>query len=596
MNQINPKQIRMINNLPPIAKRGEKVSIDSEFFNQTKSKLHRPHGTFAFLGCSFDGESVYYITDENKIQEFFDRLDAGVWIFQHAKYDLTQLRRFANIPDRNLLWDTMLIEQIMWSGYYNDFSLQDLVRRYLGVYMPKEIRKTFSDRESVLLDELGYDTVSMSKEQIDYACVDVVATWKVYQAQRGIIDSNDLQIWKEIELPFLWTLLSMGGMKMDVQAWISLYERNYNDAITVQKKYMDNPEILNEMTLQESTKKKKLKGISLASWQQVKKELQRQGYTVKSTQEDDISPWKDECEFVRDVLEFRGKMKACGTYGKNWIEDGLIESDGCVYSNFKQMGAATGRLSSELPNVENIPVRESSDFRKCFVAEDGWTLVDADWSAQEPRIFAYQTQDEQLIQIFKDKKDVYIESARLMFGWEMDKKDPRRSGLMKPTVLGASYGLTEWGMEKKYGIPRDEGHKLLTAFFDTFEGATEYKKTQSKQREYVQTIYGRKYWLNVYQKGFENNSLNSPTQGSAADAMKIAGVEFMDKVKDAGHVGSVFIINYIHDEILLKCKNHLLEWTEDTLREVMIEVAENMHEGIPCEVEISHGLTWHDAH
>ena len=603
MNQINPKNIRMINNLPPLAKVGDKVSIDSEFFGQTKSRLHRPHGTFAFLGCSFDGKTCYYITDENKIQEFFDRIKEAVWIGQNLKYDFIQLRKYANIPDRSLMWDTMLIEQIMYSGYYNDFSLQDLARRYLDIYMPKDVRKTFSERESTLLDELGYDTVSMTKEQLDYACTDVCVTWMVYKAQRSVIDSGDLQVWKEIELPFLWTLLSMGGMKVDVPAWIALYERNYNDAILMQKKYMENPEILDEMSLKDVIKKKKLKGISLGSSSQVGKEITRLGYKLPktktgkdSTQEDNIAPLADECEFVRDVLEFRGKMKACGTYGMNWIEDGLIESDGCVYSNFKQMGAATGRLSSELPNVENIPVRETPDFRKCFVADEDWVLVDADWSAQEPRIFAYQTQDEQLIQIFKDKKDVYIESARLMFGWILDKKDPRRKERMKPTVLGASYGLTEYGMEKKYNIPKEEGRELLGAFFNTFVGAKEYKKKQSQQREYVQTIYGRKYWLNVYQKGFENNSLNSPTQGSAADAMKIAGAEFMDRVKDAGHLGFVFIINYVHDEILLKCKKDLLKWTTETLREVMIEVAENMHEGIPADVEISHGLTWDEAH
>lgn len=602
MNQINPKDIRLINNLPPRAEKGDKVSVDSEFFFQDKQRLHRPHGKFAFLGCSFDGQSVYFITDEKKIQEFFNRIDAGVLIFHHAKYDYTQLRHFADIPDRKLLWDTMLIEQIMYSGYYNDFSLQDLARRYLDVYMSKDVRKSFSEEQAKNLNELGFDT-ELSQEQLEYAGIDVAATWRIYQAQRAIIDENDLQVWKEIELPFLWTLLDMKGMKMDVPAWIALYEKNHGDALTIQKKYMENPEILGGMSLDESKKKKKFKGINLGSNDQVGKEITRQGYRLPKTKtgkdstiEDNISPFADECEFVRDVLEYRGKIKAAGTYGKGWIDNGLIEEDGKVYSSFKQIGAATGRLSSSDPNVENIPVRETPEFRKCFIASDGCVLVDADWSAQEPRIFAYQSQDEKLIQIFKDKKDVYIESARLMFGWKLDKKDPRRKERMKPTVLGASYGLTEYGMEKKYGVPKDEGKELLDTFFGTFEGAANYKKQQSVIRTYVQTIYGRKYWLNVYQKGFENNSLNSPTQGSAADAMKIAGAEFMKQIHEAGYHGRVSILNYIHDEILLECEKKLLGWTEKTLKNIMLEVAENMHEGIPAEVEIFHGNSWHDAH
>ena len=160
-------------------------------------------------------------------------------------------------------------------------------------------------------------------------------------------------------------------MKIDVDAWLSLYHKNYGDALLIQKKYMSNPEILELMSLKDSIKRKKFSGINLGSWQQVKSELHRLGYKVTSTQEDDISPWKDECSFIADVLEFRGKMKAAGTYGINWIEDKFIEDDGCVYSSFNQIGAGTGRLSSNNPNVENIPIRETPDFRKCFVARPG---------------------------------------------------------------------------------------------------------------------------------------------------------------------------------------------------------------------------------
>lgn len=586
MNIANPKTLTIINSLPPVAKKGDRIALDTEFFNQEKRKLHRPHGDFAFLGCSYDGVTVYYITDETQIQEFMNRIDAGVHVWFNAKYDYVQLRRFAEMPRRKNLWDSMLIEQLMWSGYYSDFSLKDLVRRYLDTYMEKETREEFSNNPDKI----------MTQDMINYSCLDVAYTWKVFKVQREKICENDLRIWREIELPFMWTILSMWGMGMDVNAWKALYWQNYNDALNVQKKYTENPDIFDTVSWDEAIKKKKFRGINLGSWQQVKAEMARQGYSVKSTQEDDIKIYADECEFVRDVLEFRGKRKAAGTYGINWIEDGLIEENGRVYSSFHQIGAATGRLSSSNPNVENIPVRETPEFRKCFVARPGYVLVDADWSAQEPRIFAYLSQDEKLIQIFKEHKDVYIEAARLMFGWELDKKDPRRKERMKPTVLGACYGLTEYGMENKYEIPKDEGKELLDTFFDTFEGAAEYKRKQQRIRDHVDTIRGRKFWLNVYQKGYENNSLNSPVQGSAADAMKLAGIEFMKRVWNAGYDEHVGIVNYVHDEILLECKEEYLEWTETNLREVMIGVAESLHEGIPADVEISHGHSWDDAH
>lgn len=596
MNTIKSDDIKIIRGLPPTSKRGDKIAIDSEFFNMQKSKLHRPHGDFAFLGCTFDGEIVYYIDNSEDIQKFFDNIDAGVIIGHNLKFDITQLRRFAHIPQRKLLWDTMLIAQIMRSGYYDGFSLADEARRRLDLYLPKAVRAEFSAKADFLVGS-DSNAPSLSQSEIEYSCMDVVATWQVYQHQRAEIDETDLEIWKEIELPTLWTVLSMSGMMIDVQAWKDLYTSNRDAADIIQLKYMENPEILSEISLDVAIKKKKFKGINLGSWMQVGKEIKRQGFNVKSTNEDDISPYAERCEFIRDVLEFRGKSKAASTYGKSWVERGLIESDSRIYSDFKIIGASTGRFSSSSPNVENIPVRETPEFRKCFIAGKGNILVDADWSSQEPRVAAYLSQDEKLIEIFKEKKDVYIEAARLMFGWELDKKDPRRALRMKPTVLGASYGLTEFGMEKKYEVPKEEGKKLLDTFFHTFSGMREWKEKQQKIKTYVETIYGRKFWLNPYSRGSENNALNSPVQGSGGDGIKLAGYYFQDIVnKIQEYKDKIWIINFIHDEILVECDEHLKDWVVSTLKQIMINVAEEMHDGIPADVEINTGYSWHEAH
>lgn len=594
MKTIDPKSLRIIKGLPPVAKKGDRVSLDSEFFNQEKAKLHRSHGDFAFLGCSFDGCTVYYITDTEDIQEFMDRLDAGVHIWMNAKYDFTQLRAYATIPDRNRIWDVQLIEQIRFSGYYNDFSLQDLARRYLDIYLEKDVRAEFGQENAP--EPSGDDSGAsrqMSQEMLEYSCVDVAVTWMVYLEQVSQIDETDLNIWRDIERDFLWTLLDVHGMPMDREAWISLYERNRAEADAIQKSYITWDE--SKYTMEEALKKKKYEGINLGSWMQVGKEVRSRGYKIKSTNEDDLTPYADD-EFVRDVLEFRGKSKLASTYGSGWIKNGLIEEDGCVYSSFHQIGAATGRLSSSKPNVQNLPVRETPDFRKCFTALPGYVLIDADWSSQEPRIAAYLSGDEKMITIFQERKDVYIESARLMFGWELDKKDPRRSQRMKPTVLGASYGLTEHGMEKKYGIPKDEGAHYLDTFFDTFEGMREWKKRQQETKDFVTTVYGRKYWLNPYAQGSENNALNSPVQGSGGDGIKIASNAFRKEIYACGYQNEVFIVNFIHDEILAMAKDERKEWAMETLKRVMIETAENMHEGIPADVEIHFGQTWHEAH
>lgn len=563
MKTLDPKKIKIINDLPPVAKKGDKIAIDTEWTGMEKDKLHRPTGKFASLACTFDGKTVYVIQDENQVKQFMKNLDKAVWLFHNAKFDIFHLRRITPITKYMLMWDCMIVEQIMYSGYYNDFSLADVARRRLGLYLPKGERESFSEES----DE------GMTDDQLVYAAGDVVATWQVYQSQRAEIDENDLNIWKNIELPFLWVILSMSGMKMNVKAWKELFERNLQKAKEIKEKYPD---------------------ILLSSPAQVLKQLKKLGYKkLESTKEDFLKPILAECEFARDLLEYRGLAKAASTYGENWITD-YIDSEGRIHSDFRTIGAATGRPSSSNPNVENIPNKDTSEFRECFISDDDTVLVDADWSAQEPRIAAYLSGDAKLTEIFKKKKDVYIEAAKLMFGWELTKKDPRRKERMKPTVLGASYGLTEYGMELKYQVPKDEGKKLLEAFFETFDGMMKWKIKQQKIKTYVETIYGRKFWINSYQRGSENNSLNSPVQGSAADALKIASYKFL--MKWGWSDTNSILVNLIHDEILLEVHADLKDAAMQLLSEVMIEVAETMHEGIPADVEIGFGKNWAKAH
>lgn len=253
--------------------------------------------------------------------------------------------------------------------------------------------------------------------------------------------------------------------------------------------------------------------------------------------------------------------------------------------------------SSSKPNVENIPVRDGSQFRACFIAADDYVLVDADFSTQEPRVWSYLAEDTDMQKIFKDKRDIYIDFAKLGFGWEITKDDERRQKRMKPTVLGAIFGLTEHGLLRKDQIPLEEGKELLHAFWNVaFPQSKEYADQIRKTKDYVQTIYGRKYWLNPYQFGYENNCLNSPVQGSAADITKISGYRFQMEVEKAGYSDRVWLINYIHDELLVECHKSLLQWTMDTLERVMVETAEQTHEGVPAKVGVKFGANWAIAH
>lgn len=557
MKKINPKKIKIIQDLPPQTANADRIALDTEFFGMDKKRMHRPHGTFASLACTTDAKTVYIITDEKLIPAFIERIEKGVHIWHNAKFDIGQLRRYASYPERDRIWDTMLIEQEMFSGYYTNFSLKDLARRWLDLYMEKDTREAFEE------------ATEMTKEMLQYAALDVVVTWQIYQMQREILD--DLSIWKDIDRGALWTVLDMDGMVLDQEAWVKLAQGQRCSAEKIQANYPD---------------------INLRSPAQVLKQLRKKHRNLKGTGEKLLEKLND--DFAKDVLIYRKLAKSASTYGENILE--LIEPNGRIYSDFKINGAATGRFSSARLNLENIP--KDIGHRSCFIAAPGHVLVDADWSSQEPRCAAYLSQDQKMIAIFKANKDIYIEAARMMFGWNLTKKDPRRAERMKPTVLGACYGLTEYGMEEQYNIPKEEGKELLDTFFNVFDGMARWIDEQQDGREYVQTIMGRKYWLNPYSNKSVRNAINSPVQGSAGDGLKIAAHRFNQQINKEfdRFTQYVYVVNLIHDEILVECDEEIKDRVMEILREVMISTAEEMHPGIPADVEIGWGMNWAEAH
>jgi DNA polymerase-1 len=575
MKTILDYPIKIIQSLPPKATKKDRCAIDTEFFDMDIQRGHRPvkldgspNGVFACATFCLDGKTVYVVTDENEVQEALDNVKDSVWIFANAKFDITHLRRYATVPVRTTkLWDVIAIEQIMYSGYYSDFGLKHLARRRLNTYLPKDAREQFEDAKE------------LNEETLQYAAYDPLATWHVYQSQRKEIfknDKNTLKLWKDIDIPAIWAVMSMSGFKLDVEKWTELAEE--------------------AVAKREALQTEKYPLINLNSSPQVSKELRKQGYKLPKTEKgnyqaniDVLTNLKEPNEFINDLIAYSGTKTLATTYGMNFIKRG-VEIDGKVYANFKPLGAATGRFSSSAPNLQNIP-NEKKDprYRECFIAAEDNILIIGDWSSQEPRIYAYLTQDEKLIDIFNNDLDIYIESARLMYGWELTKKDPRRKSPMKPTVLGACYGLTEYGMEEKYGIPKKEGRQHLSTFFETFTQAADWNNAQREKTDYVETIAGRKFWLNIHSSKSRNNSLNSPVQGSASDAMKQAAWCFCEKW---GAREQSPIENLVHDEIVLEVHESAKDSAIQCLRECMIEVGEATHPGIKADCNIGWGKTW----
>jgi ribonuclease D len=204
------------NEIPPKFPNNTYIAIDTEHFRQQTGKLHRPHGKFAIMTFCTMPDFVWYITDPAEISIALKTLDNCVWVIQNAKYDLTQLKPYTVIPPRTRLIDTMLIERILWNGYYDSFSEDSMARRYLNIEMSDKDywQKWFSEH-----DEL-------TPGAIEYSCNDTNILIQIWNEQKKLLTKTDMKIWREIDQPALWAVLDFQGFRIDPEAWTNLAESN----------------------------------------------------------------------------------------------------------------------------------------------------------------------------------------------------------------------------------------------------------------------------------------------------------------------------------------------------------------------------------
>jgi len=546
---------KILNDLPLVASRGDKVAIDMELFGLDQKRMHRPAGRFGSLACTSDGENVYIIFDGREVEPFLKNIEEATWLFHNSPFDLGHLRRWTTIKLRKRLWDTLLIEKIMYSGWYDNdqMGLNDLVRRYCDVYLEKKFQKEFKE------------TDEWTQEKIEYAAKDVIATWRVYHEQRKVVSDEDLEIYKQIDLPTMWLTLGFKGVKVDTKRWIEVCAKSADKAKEIKDELDFNP------------------GSSVQS----KEALLKEGFHVSSSNAKVLEHLAKKTLLAQQIMDARVYTKRVSTYGEKWV-DQFVEADGRVYSSWQVSEAISGRLSSRSPNLNNIPVRDTPEYRECFIAGEGNSFVIADYSAQEPRFAAELSGDKRLLEIFNSGKDIYIEIAREMFGETITKSDPRRADI-KEIVIGSCNGLTEYGLAKKTGKTKKEALELLERYFSIFPGLYEYRENvKSRHPKYVKSVCGRKIWMNSYVYGWERVGMDSPLQSSAAEALKLSMIEFVEKW------GCNPIILPSHDELMLEVKDEEAEHVRDILKQTMLDVAQRLHPSVRPSVSIVIGKKWSD--
>ena len=320
------------------------------------------------------------------------------------------------------------------------------------------------------------------------------------------------------------------------------------------------------------------------------------------TSEETLQQLKNKHEIVADILEHRGLKKLIGTY-IDALPKLINPRTGHIHTSFNQTITATGRLSSSDPNLQNIPIRgeDGKEIRKAFIPEPGCLFFSADYSQIELRVMAHLSKDENMIEVFREGKDLHAATAANIYKKDISEVTRDERTKSKRANFGIIYGITVFGLAERLDIPRDEAKMLIDGYFATFPQVHDYmekSKEIARQNGYVTTLFGRRRYLpdinshNATVRGFaERNAINAPIQGTAADIIKVAMIHIFNRFKAEG-IKSKMILQ-VHDELNFSVYPEEKEQVE---RIVLEEMQNAFPLAVPLVADSGFGQNWLEAH
>ncbi len=435
----------------------------------------------------------------------------------------------------------------------------------------------------------------------DYSnSADVSLLIPLFDAVRASGDPSCWKIYREIEMPLLRVLSDMEytGVRIDT-GMLSAYGHELGKELTVIEDRIraetgepalniSSPLQLGNVLFGKMNIDPKAKKNKKGNW---------------STDEETLAALKDKHPVVEDILKFRAVKKIISTYIEPFPS--LIDPrDGRVHTTFNQTLTATGRLSSTHPNLQNIPIRTEMgrEIRKAFVpSKPGNVIISADYSQIELRLMASISGDRDMIEAFRQGRDIHTATAAKIFKISEDDVTPEQRRKAKTANFGIIYGISVFGLSQRLEIPRQEAKELIDGYFTHYPAIAEYmERTKAEAREhgYVSTIFGRRRYIkdinsrNATVRGFaERNAINAPIQGSAADIMKIAMNNIAAALKAGGFQTSMIL--QVHDELVFDAPEQEAAEVTGIVKELM-EGAASL--AVPLTVECGCGSNWLEAH
>jgi DNA polymerase-1 len=556
------------------------------------------------VGMSFawvKGEAFYIPFPENqeeaqtlaeKFKPFFES-ESIEKIGQNVKYDLKVLSKYG-IQIKGKLFDTMIAHYLINPDMRHNMDV--LSETYLK-YSPKSIE--------TLIGKKGKGQLSMrdvNMEEIkEYAAEDADITLQLKEVFSPILDKAETKkLFEEIEIPLIPVLASMEmeginldidylkSMSIDMQKEINEFEQKIYEAAG-EKFNLASPKQLGDILFEKlkigGAKQKKTKTGQYATGEEV------------------LSYLANDNPIVAAILEWRQMVKLQSTY----IEALPNEVDAKtkrVHTDYMQTVAATGRLSSNNPNLQNIPIRTERGrlIRKAFIARDeNYTLLSADYSQIELRIIAALSGEENMIKAFQNNEDIHKSTAAKVFNVPLEEVTKEQRSNAKTVNFGIIYGVSAFGLSNQTSLSRSESAALIDAYYKTYPKLKSYMTEQvdfARNHGFVQTVLGRRRYLKdinsanaIVRGGAERNAVNAPIQGSAADIIKIAMINIHQKLTSEKWQSKMLL--QVHDELVFDVHNSELDKIQPLIK---YEMENAFKLDVPLDVEIGIGKNWLEAH
>jgi DNA polymerase-1 len=517
--------------------------------------------------------------------------DAGrAKLCQNAKYDMhvlaNQGARLAGVAH-----DTLLQSYVLESHQRHD--MDSLAERHLGL---KTI--TYDEVTGKGAGRIGFEQVAVERAT-EYAAEDADVTLQLHQALYPQIESDGklARIYRDMEMPLLMVLFNMErhGVLLDTERLREL-SREFGEKMAEiearahveagQPFNLNSPKQIQEILFEK-------KGL---------KPVRKTPGGAPSTDEDALQELALDHPLPKLILEYRALTKLKSTYTDR-LPESINPRTGRVHTNYGQAVAVTGRLASNDPNLQNIPIRtaEGRRIRETFIAPPGAHIVSADYSQIELRIMAHISQDASLLAAFAAGEDIHRATAAEIFGMSPQEVGAEQRRYAKVINFGLIYGMSAFGLARQLGIERAAAGQYMDRYFARYPGVADYmKRTREAAREtgYVETVFGRRLWLPeiksgnpARRQGAERAAINAPMQGTAADLIKMAMIA-VDRWLAERRLKSRLIMQ-VHDELVLEVPDAELAEVKRELPKLMSGVAKL---AVPLVVDVGAGPNWDKAH